>query len=162
MAGDGVVDAGGDAMLVGEGPGEAVAVVGDPDGVLVVDVDSAVGHWGYDDAAEVRVEEFRVLLPLLGPAGQLRQLRPADGGVYVGHPRVEPDYLVFVPALHALVAQQPDRAGQPGIGAGHHAAFTRGHVHGPLQAEQAEHAEGADRPALPCGAVGLRGIFIDR
>ena len=91
-------------------PGEAVAVFGDPDGVLVVDVHRTLGHRGRRDALKVRGQERGVLLALLGPAVDLGQLDPADRGVDVGHPVVEADDLVLVLPLHALVAVEAHQA----------------------------------------------------
>ncbi len=61
------------------------------------------------------VEERGVRLARRRPAADLRQLHATDGGVDVGHAGVEPDDLVLVLRLHALVAEQPDGAHELGV-----------------------------------------------
>ena len=54
------------------------------------------------------------LLPPRRPARELAQLHAADGGVNVGHARVETNDLVAVARLHPLIAQQPHLPGAQG------------------------------------------------
>src|SRR3954452_19260602 len=63
---DRVVDAAAHAVLGAQRVREAVAVLGHPDRVLVVHMGRLVGHRRDADALQVRVQEGRVLLPLLG------------------------------------------------------------------------------------------------
>ena len=95
--------------LVGEACLEPVAVPG-ADRVLVVDVAVAVGDRRHDNAGELGVEALGVGPPLLGPLVEPSQLVATDRRGDVGHARVGADDLVGVTLLHALVAQQPERA----------------------------------------------------
>jgi len=134
-----------DVVLLAESLGQAVAVLGHADRVLVVDVHGTVGHrWGRD-AFEVGGQERGVVLTLLGPGADLGQLDTTDGGVDVGHAVVETDDLVLVRLLHSLVAIEAQEPLDLGGGHRDHATLTGGHVLRRVQREHREGAEGTDR-----------------
>ena len=160
VARDRVVDAGSDSVLLGQGGGEAVAVL-DADRVLVVDVDGPGGDVGGDDAAQLGVQERGVRLAPARPVRGLAQLDPADGGADVGHAVVEPDHLVRVAPLHALVAQQAHLALDPRVGGGDHAPLAAGHVLRRVEAERPELPEAAHAAPVQGSAVGLGGVLED-
>ncbi len=113
VVGDRVVDARADPSSSRSAAHHLVAVLGDPDRVLVVDVRRASATGGHDDALRgARRGTRRCAAASPVQPADLGQLDPADGGVDVGHPVVEADDLVGVLPLHALVAQQPDPAGE--------------------------------------------------
>ena len=76
---------------------------------LVEHVHGALSGGRRDDTPNVFAQIRGVLLALRGPARELGQLHASDGGVDVGHPIVESDDLILVAALHALIAEHPDR-----------------------------------------------------
>ena len=108
MVGDRVVDPGADARARSASAAPPVAVLGNSDRVLVVDVRDAVGDTGTvttPSSSAVEVGGVRAAACLV-QAASLVELDATDGRVDVGHPGIEADQLVLVAALHALVAQQ--------------------------------------------------------